>query len=168
MAGQEETEEAQTPFNFWELIAMMDEDHKKEVLDLKETIEEKDVEISRLNKELEKELEKKEKAKIEGDERAQFWYRMNEVTMKLMRMKGNQENYSFLEKGQRNPGRKKHTIMQSQTNSMMNTRKNVMMNPIQKQRNPIMNLQIQNMVQMTVKPTMTMPTSLPSQVRRQK
>ena len=111
MAGEE-------TFNFWELIEIMESMHKHEVEELKEILEEKNVEIA----ELKDEIEKKETSRKEAVERTEFWYRMNETSTRLFKMKMNLEKKSevstakesFLEKGQRKPGRKKQQKMPSQ------------------------------------------------------
>ena len=171
MAGHEETEEVQSPFNFWELIAMLDEDHKLEIVELKDKLEEKEEEVSRLNKE----LEKKEAARKEADERAVFWYRMNETMEKVMRMKYQQipkeavsKNDPFLEIGQRKPGRMKDVKAKNVTNlkkrqnlQMMNLKTNPMMSPMQRQRNMIMNQKTMQTM-MTMQPMMTMPNIQPT------
>ena len=184
MAGLEETEKA---FNFWELIAMLDEKHEEELLELKERLEEKELEVSELNTE----LERKEAARKEADERADFWYKMIETSKRLVRLeskviheKVSTDEDSFLEVGQRNPGRKKHTKKKCQKNlkkMTMNWRAMMQRTVIQRSMNQeTMNLKLLNprtmnprtmnqnqrimnsmsMNQRTMKPLMTMPTRI--------
>ena len=181
MAGQEELKEA---FNFWELISMMDDEHKQEVEELKQCLEEKELEIT----ELTNELENKVASKKEAEERADFWYRMNETTSRLAKMqlaveknsKVKTEKDSFLEKGQKKPGRKKRKIpsqkkqmkiQNSQMNLMpmiaisrqLNQGTNMMtMSIMPRQMNMMTNLKTQNMNRMTVKPMTMTPMFMPA------
>ena len=177
MAGEE-------AFNFWELIEMMDVDHEREINEWKEYLEEKELEIV----ELKSELENKEAARKEAEERKDFWYRMNEATTKLVNMQANltnnckvlTEKQSFLEKGQRKPGRKKHMKTPFQRKQVKNQnipmnlmamnqipeKKNIMtnmtmMNPIPSQTNLMRNLKTQILNQKMTTSMMTMPTLLP-------
>lgn len=112
MAGEE-------ALNFLEVFNMLNAEHEREVEELKEELEEKGLVIAKLTRD----LEKKEASRKEAVERAELWYRMNIITEKLIKMKLTPEKDpeivltekdSFLEKGQRKPGKKKLKKVPSQ------------------------------------------------------
>ena len=156
MAGQEEKKET---FDFFELIDMLESDHKLEVMELKQLVEERELEVAKLNKE----LENKEASRKEAWTRVDFWYRMNEATSKLVKMnvtpKQNPVKDPFLEKGQRKPTRKKKkNQMKSQKLNM-----NLMTNSLPMQRNMMTNLKTQIMKQKPMKLlTMRATTMMPA------
>ena len=170
MAGKEETKEVQSPFNFWEYIEMLESDHKLEIMELKERLEEEGAEVARLQME----LEKKENARTEAEVKADFWMRMNKVTEKVMIMKTKvakhlnevvpEKDSSFLEKVQKNPGRKKKQPKQRNKNPVKTQQcpMSLMKIPMTSQKNVVVNLKNQAANQMTTHAMMTLTIPFPA------
>ena len=165
MAGKEETKETESPFNFWEFIEMLESDHNLEIMELKE----EGLEVVRLLKE----LENKEKSRAEAEAKAVFWMRMNEVTEKVMMMKTKvakhinevapENDSSFLEKVQKNPGRKKQQPKQRKKNPVKTQQfqMSVTKIPMTSQKNVAVILRTQAANQKTNHPMMTMTNFFP-------
>ena len=151
MAEQEETEETKGAFNFWELIELLESIHNQEVEELKEQSEEREKELESEILKLKMEIKKNEKAITDAEERAKFWFQMNETTTKVVEIvqsrsigKCVQVKDSFLEKGHRKRGRMKNLNTQANKMERQVNQVNLVKKTMPNQRNPMMKMNLMN------------------------